>query len=266
MKKKIILIVVATFATIVSVSATEWNFTNLITASTTYSTTGEVQTPTGVTDLCIISLKMAADVGQTAKKWTTGSYTARLKTGGGGGVGQANAIVIKVTGNSTIQICAVSSNSGESRKLEIKTQDGTLVGSVLVSGANPTTSTPPESFTYTGGETQLFFYSAPQETDPATDGYTAGGLNFYMINATNTTTLTPSEVYLNATGLKAAISTDLLNKAGCKLQNPTNLPVEIYSAEGKKVITSTASTICVKYLSSGVYIAKTPKGNLKFIK
>jgi hypothetical protein len=63
-----------------------------------------------------------------------------------------------------------------------------------------------------------------------------------------------------------AISSDILKKAGDALVNPTALSVEVYSVTGVKVLTSAKTSINVSELPQGVYVAKTAKGSLKFIK
>jgi len=50
------------------------------------------------------------------------------------------------------------------------------------------------------------------------------------------------------------------------LVNPTALSVEVYSVTGVKALTSNKTSINVSALPLGVYVAKTAKGTLKFIK
>ncbi len=63
-----------------------------------------------------------------------------------------------------------------------------------------------------------------------------------------------------------AIAADVLSKVGNDLVNPTNLEVTVISVAGGKVLTSSASSISVAGLASGVYVAVTAEGTLKFVK
>ena len=87
--------------------------------------------------------------------------------------------------------------------------------------------------------------------------YGDNGIYVYGIDATNVGPIT---------GIKDAISSDLLKKAGDALVNPTALSVEVYSVTGVKALTSNKTSINVSALPLGVYVAKTAKGTLKFIK
>ncbi len=93
---------------------------------------------------------------------------------------------------------------------------------------------------------------------------TAGTLTFYSKGSGMY--VYKIEVTSNGTDIKDAISSDLLKKAGCMLENPTSLNVEIYTVAGVKVKSSSATSICTSELTPGFYVAKTAKGNLKFIK
>lgn len=62
------------------------------------------------------------------------------------------------------------------------------------------------------------------------------------------------------------IASDILKVVGSEIQNPTKLTVEVYSVFGAKLISSSEESIPIKDLPSGVYIAVSSQGSLKFIR
>ncbi len=62
---------------------------------------------------------------------------------------------------------------------------------------------------------------------------------------------------------KAAVS---LLKAGNQIINTAAETVEIYTILGAKVLGSSETAIDITGLASGVYIAKTATGSMKFVK
>jgi len=132
----------------------------------------------------------------------------RLKSGGAGSVAEGKikgAIAFCVAGNSTVTVAAVSSSGSAVRKLQLLDANGTEVGYALFDGnvgkldGNKKIKDDPFVFNYVGGATTLYLVSAMQVTDAATDGYTAGGINFYKVAATNVAPWAPQGInHVNA--------------------------------------------------------------------
>lgn len=193
------------------------------------------------------------------KKWTTGSYHTRLKSGGSGNT-EKNAVAFKVAGSSTIQVCAVSSSGSQIRKLVVADANGNIVGSQLVTGNDGKDATiAPPTFEYSGVATTIYVYSA--ENDESDNSYTAGGLNFYMISATNVTRWNSSEAAIhNAIAEKISFKNNVIS-------NMEGLNLSVYNTLGKLVATSNHD-IDMNAYPTGVYIvrAKGVKGAIKINK
>lgn len=239
MKK--LFLAVALIATTFTANAVDkiWDISNFTVASY------EVWT---VVDQLGLGADVAKAIAIDANNKTYGTYscTKRLKMGGSGEVGVARYLAIKVDGNSTLGIAVMSSSSGVDRWCQIKTASGVFVDSVSAPGVTDGLIKP---VSYVGGPTTLCLFSSNS------------GINFYVITATNVTAGDPTPV-----AVSDAIASSLLSKVGNDLVNPTNLEVEVYSVLGAKVLTSSAASISVSGLASGVYVAKTAEGTLKFIK
>lgn len=123
---------------------------------------------------------------------------------------------------------------------------GTMTTSALGDGLNLFAEEP--TFEYTGPATTLTFY-------PTYTNLTS--MYIYAIQVTDVV----------ATSTENAIeSTFSLKKVGSQLQNDEGASVEVYSITGSKVLSSTETRIDIAGLSSGVYIARTPTGSMKFMK
>lgn len=204
-------------------------------------------------EMVIISEKISIDntASTSMKKWTTGSYHTRLKTGGAGNVAEANAIAIKVAGNSTIQVCAVSSSSSATRKLVVADAQGNIIGSQLVTGNDGKDATiAPPTFEYIGGESVIYIFSANSDESGT---YTAGGLNLYMISATNATTITTDDI--QATALFNTIADAGISYNGREILNPQAKNIVVYNVLGKQVAQGN-SNICLDGFQSGVYLVR----------
>ncbi|MDR3704523.1 MAG: hypothetical protein P4L28_01285 [Paludibacteraceae bacterium] len=101
-------------------------------------------------------------------------------------------------------------------------------------------------------------------TPLAAGTYAAGTV--VITGYTNTILLYGIDIDGVTLGIKDAISSDILKKTGDALVNPTALSVDVYSVTGVKALTSNKTSINVSALPQGVYVAKTAKGTLKFIK
>lgn len=258
--KKLIL-AVAVLAASISASAVDktWNFTTNAAWSTavTYSVNTIVDGMLiGADGTTLPSPStFVNEPGSSAKVWSSGSYTTRFKSGGSGTPTSPRFLGIGVSGNSTIQICALSSSATAPRVLEIWAEGGASpLYSVDVVGSNPSAATNPISYSYAGPATTLYIVSSATQVSTLTGG-AKGGMNYYMISATNSVALDS----------KDAISSDLLSKKGDVLENNVG-EVKIVSALGATVLSSSDASINISGLSSGVYVAVTEKGTLKFVK
>lgn len=263
--KKVLLSCVALFAAM-SMSAEDkvWDFSAIFTED--HAQWGDEGAPIEAelveNELYIpASEKFSVDnTGSTSmKKWTTGSYHTRLKSGGSGNI-EKNAIAFKVAGNSTIQVCAVSSSGSATRKLVVADANGNIIGSQLVTGNDGKDATiDPPTFEYTGTATTIYVYSA--ESDEADASYTAGGINFYMISATNAATWNSSESAIhNAIAEKISFN-------GNVISNIEGLNLSVYNVLGKLVATSNGDIDMSAY-QTGVYVVRAEgvKGAMKIRK
>ncbi|MDD3078178.1 MAG: hypothetical protein PHH37_03620 [Paludibacter sp.] len=262
MKKSLLFISVLFLCSTMSAADKVWDFSILLTEDKTLDV-GNSDVIAG--ELMAISEKMSIDntSSTSMKKWTTGSYHTRLKTGGSGAVATANCLALKVSGNSTIQVCAVSSSSSAVRKLEVASADGTVIGSMLVDGnAGKDETIDPPTFTYTGAETVIYIYSA-KNVDADTDGYTAGGLNLYMVSATNATSIASGDIAVAS--VKILLSDKGIAYNGSQISNPNNIELKVYNTVGSLIMKS-AEDINTSNLQKGIYVVKAAgiQGALKF--
>lgn len=136
-------------------------------------------------------------------------YTHRLKTGGGGSPKSGSLIPttrylkIDVAGNSTIKFGMMSSNKTDARILQIVNADETYTAEISdIIGSSIAEYT----HEYTGGPTSLYFYS------------TSGGINFYVISATNIVTSSVNNIDAN----KAIVSEKYYDVLGREIQSNSN--------------------------------------------
>jgi hypothetical protein len=128
------------------------------------------------------------------------------------------------------------------------------------------------TFTDNGGAANAGFYQDGSET-PITLSAQNGTVQFTATGSTMTVKTDGTKARISkiettgaGAGTNDAISSELLNKAGNQLVNPTNLEVTIYSVGGAKVLKSSEASINLSGLASGQYVAVTAQGSLKFIK
>ena len=209
MKKFFLFVAAVAAAMTVNAADKTWNFTALFNSENVPTfTVGDGATP----DVLIKNEVMvygnakdkawALDFGQSAKYFVdfltaedqdAEGKLARLKSGGAGAVEAGKikgAIAFKVAGSSTIKIAAVSSSGSDTRKMQVLDGNGTEIASFKFDGnigkkVDGEIVTEPFVVNYTGAATTIYIISAAQVTDVATDGYKAGGINFYKIAATN---------------------------------------------------------------------------------
>lgn len=136
-------------------------------------------------------------------------YTHRLKSGGGGSPKSGSLIPttrylkIDVAGNSTIKFGMMSSNKTDARILQIVNADETYTAEISdIIGSSIAEYT----HEYTGGPTSLYFYS------------TSGGINFYVISATNIATSSVNNIDAN----KAIVSEKYYDVLGREIQSNSN--------------------------------------------
>lgn len=209
-----------------------WNFTTIFTENKTFEI-GDGKTPEAVVEdeLYVYGngkdKGWAADVAQSSKYFgdfltvddqDANKKLARLKSQGTGYLkdgGVYGAIAFKVSGNSEITIAAVSSSGSAVRKMQVLTADGTEVASFTFDGnvGKKDNNDQPFVANYTGAATTLYIVSAPQAVDAATDGYTAGGINFYKVAATNVTSWSTPETAINNTAVEAKATKYMENGA-----------------------------------------------------
>ncbi len=242
--KKLLLSVAALALVAFSANAEDktWNF------STWADGTGYPLGPTVVDGLTINGIESNTNfMAINANNKTIGgvAFTKRAQTNGAGfGTGQDEGIPTQryvsfnVAGASTVKVWFMSGNTSSTRWAIVS--NGTTVVD-KASETNQATGTVLEA-SYTGPAGTLYVYG-----DAA--------INIYQISATNVTT-----------GIKDAISSDLLKKVGNELVNPTNLEVTVIGVGGAKVLTSSEASINLSGLAAGQYVAVTAQGSLKFIK
>lgn len=159
-------------------------------------------------------------------------------------------LAFNVLGNTTIIIYCNPSDA-VAKTLNVANSSGSLVGSTTSSAIATTSATNAEKLTinYSGAATKLTIY--PTWT------YSTGTsiLNVYAIKVIDTATTSIDEA-----------SKIVLKKVGNQLLNENALAVEIFTVLGAKVLASSETSIDISGLASGVYIARTPTGSIKFIK
>jgi hypothetical protein len=167
------------------------------------------------------------------------AYTHRLKSGGGGApavdsnIPTTRYLAINVGGNSTIKFGMMSSSSSAERALRIVNEAGTLlttITGVLGSAIGEYT------YQYAGAATKLYFYS---ET---------GGLNFYVISATNVVApaTTSTENIFVAKGIKME---------GRTIKNDAKISIKVFNMLGKEVAKSNEN-IDLSSIPQGIYIIR----------
>ena len=186
-----------------------WNFTSIFTEAKTFAI-GDGKTAEAVVEGELYTYGngkdkgFAVDVAQSSKYFVDfltaadqdeNGKVARLKSQGSGYVnaeGVFGALAFKVSGNSTITIAAISSNGSQVRKMQVldgtgkEIQSFTFDGNIGKKDANNEIVTEPFVANYTGAATTIYIVSAPNtEAGAGVDGYTAGGINYYKIVATN---------------------------------------------------------------------------------
>lgn len=150
-----------------------WNFST----SDFTSLVGDITASTTVKGLTIAATSDKKVTLSTSSKTIEGvSFTHVLKTGGSG-ASNARTLSFAVTGNCTIEIYCISSNSTDTRTLNIYT--GSYGGDVAATRSVGTTASK-QTYDYTGGATTIYLCSA------------SGGMNFYAINVIYSGTPTPT--------------------------------------------------------------------------
>ena len=207
MKKLFFLAVAMCAAVSMNAKDCTWNFTSIFTEAKTFAV-GDGKTAAAVVEGELYTYGngkdkgFAVDVAQSPKYFVdfftaddqdANNKVARLKSQGTGSVnaeGVFGALAFKVSGNSTITIAAISSKGSDVRKMQVldgtgkEIQSFTFDGNIGKKDANNEIVTEPFVVNYTGVATTIYIVSAPN-TDAATDGYTAGGINYYKVAATN---------------------------------------------------------------------------------
>lgn len=241
MKK--LFLAVALVAASLSVNATSFGVASLADFNSKYTAVGDatVQEEDDATTKAFKDAQMM---------YASGSYTINGISFSGGST-TAGSVQWKVYSN-YIQ------PNGAGRVITIPTNVGDVVNIVVKDAfdfANSTVTggTSTSTSVVAGGTFSLTANSTSVTITSVTVGSTTYKPKFMSVNVTTT-------------GIKDAISSDLLNKAGDALVNPTALSVEVYSVTGVKILTSNKTSINVSELPTGVYVAKTDKGVLKFIK
>lgn len=199
--KKQLLLAMAFVATVFTVNAQEWNFSNMTVAE--YSTTTTVNGLTMITDGA-----KALKINGSKKSFEDFSFTQRFQLPGAVKWDEAgenpinNTLSFPVAGNTTVTVIGVygGSATGDPRPLICATGKDSEVGRfdyTFEGGLAKAT------FNYTGGATTLYLYS----------GYS--GLNLYYIKAESTS------VGISSTEAgKEVVATEYYNVIGMKLNEP----------------------------------------------
>ena len=152
-----------------------WNF-----STSDFNALGTITSTTTVNGLTITATSDNTVVVDGSNKTIEGiSFSHRLKTGGGG-ASNARTLSFAVTGNCTIEIYCISSNSTDTRTLNIYT--GSYGGTTAATRSVGTTASK-QTYDYTGGATTIYLCSA------------SGGMNFYAINVIYASTPEPTPTY-----------------------------------------------------------------------
>lgn len=193
-----------------SVSAKDcaWNFTTIFTEAKTFAT-GDGTTAEAIVDNELYTYGcqdkgFSADVAQSPKYFVnffteadqnTDKKVARLKSQGTGSIAEGaiyGALAFKVGGPSLIQVAAISSSGSAVRKMEVYA-GMTKIGEITFDGnigkkVDGAIVTPAHTFEYNGNTAATIYIISAKNTGEGTadaDGYTAGGINYYKVAATN---------------------------------------------------------------------------------
>jgi hypothetical protein len=153
-----------------------------------------------------------------------------------------------VSGSATIKIYC-NPVDATTKTLNFANTAGTVVNTVTSSAVSSSNNSYAEVLTvsYTGGATKLTIYPTFSNT---------AYLYIYAIDVVESTT-TDIQEHSNDINIK---------QAGNILENSDGENIEIYTITGNKVLSSNQTSIDLSNLSGGVYIAKTAKGSIKFIR
>lgn len=155
--KKILTLIIGSFALLSTVSAQEWNM-----SSASFSALGTLAATTTVEGLTIYASSDAnVVVDANNKTWNGITFSSRLKLGGSGtfdetsGAPVSRVLAFPVTGDASITIAAMSSSSGSDRSLTIRTADNVAIGTFPALGA----SIGGQTYSYTGGANTIYIFS-----------------------------------------------------------------------------------------------------------
>ena len=228
-----------------------------------FSETGKFPVQTITTTTTIDGLKIMATTDATVaidantKKNGTYSFTQRLKYGGSGGFTAENrympttrALVFQVSGPGTITVCCLSSSSSANRRL-ILTNGIDSISSFSAPGTYSDAdgnTVPMETFNYTGGAATLYLYSV------------SSGVNIYLLDVSSAINIVD---FINTPKTSIFFSFN-----GSEIVNAKGLPLQVFNASGKEVVSSSETTIPTTQLSKGVYIVREvgTENALKFVR
>ena len=193
--KKIYMVLLSTFI-IGCLNAQEWNFSDA-----SFNALGNITSTTTVNDLTIYAdTEKDVDIDTNNKSIDDYSFTHRVKLNGSGSwtddsTPRGRVLSIPVSGSGTVTVYGMSSSSSATRTLNVTSGDKTtLVGEFTTGGSTIDKAT----FEYTGGATNLYFYSA------------SSGFNVYLIKFDITNSVksniafkeTVGEEFYNINGVK----------------------------------------------------------------
>lgn len=160
-------------------------------------------------------------------------------------------LAFEVIGNATITLWC-NPKDAAAKPMNVVNSSGAVVAtgttSAVSSGSNPYAEL--VTINYTGAATRLTIYPTYALNQ---------NISCLYIYAIKVVDSPPTDIQENQV-------TAPLKKVGNQIQNEEAASVEIYTVLGAKVLASSETSIDIAGLASGVYIARTSTGSLKFIK
>jgi len=160
-------------------------------------------------------------------------------------------LAFNVAGNAAITLYC-NPKDAVAKTLNVVNSSGTVLTTASTTATSSSSSTNAEIVTinYTGPATRLTIYPTYALN------FNISCLYIYAIRVVDNT----------STEVNESTTEVALKKVGEQLQNDEAEEVEVYTVLGAKVLSSSKTAIDISGLASGVYIAKTPTGSMKFIK